>query len=83
MDGKQGGDPASSPTPREAPCVKDPPTPLRCRADAVQTFETKANTLLAQAQAHASCPLPSRTTTPEHRCCPATPAIYYALHPTR
>lgn len=31
---------------------KDPPTRFAAGADAVQTLEAKANTLLAQAQAH-------------------------------
>jgi NAD(P)-dependent dehydrogenase (short-subunit alcohol dehydrogenase family) len=53
MDGKQGGDPA-----KLAKAIvtlvglKEPPVRFAAGADAVQTFEAKANTLLAQAQAH-------------------------------
>ena len=32
--------------------LQEPPTRFAAGADAVQTFETKANMLLAQAQAH-------------------------------
>jgi NAD(P)-dependent dehydrogenase (short-subunit alcohol dehydrogenase family) len=53
MDGKQGGDPAKL---AEALVslvgLKDPPARFAAGADAVQTFEAKANTLLAQAHAH-------------------------------
>ena len=53
MDGKQGGDPAKL---AEAlvtlAALKEPPTRFAAGADAVQTFEAKANALLAQAQAH-------------------------------
>ena len=53
MDGKQGGDPAKL---AEALVtlvgLKEPPARFAAGADAVQTFEAKANTLLAQAQAH-------------------------------
>jgi NAD(P)-dependent dehydrogenase (short-subunit alcohol dehydrogenase family) len=53
MDGKQGGDPAKL----AAAIVKlaeseEPPERFPAGADAVQTFETKANKLLAQADAH-------------------------------
>lgn len=53
MDGKQGGDPAKL----AAALVKlvelqDPPTRFAAGVDAMQTFEAKANTLLAQGQAH-------------------------------
>ena len=53
MDGKQGGDPAKL----AAALVKlvdleEPPTRFAAGADAVQTLETKAKTLLAQADAH-------------------------------
>jgi len=53
MDGKQGGDPARL----AAALVKlamldEPPARFAAGADAVQTFEAKANALLAQAQAH-------------------------------
>jgi DNA-binding ferritin-like protein len=53
MDGKQGGDPVKL----AAALVKlaglrEPPTRFAAGADAVQTFEAKANALLAQAQAH-------------------------------
>ena len=53
MDGKQGGDPAKL---AEALVrlsgLEEPPARFAAGADAVQTFEAKANTLLAQAQAH-------------------------------
>ena len=53
MDGKQGGDPAKlAGALVRLVVLKDPPTRFAAGADAVQTFETKANTLLAQAQAH-------------------------------
>jgi len=53
MDGKQGGDPAKL----AAALVKlialdEPPARFAAGADAVQTFEAKANSLLTQAQAH-------------------------------
>ena len=53
MDGKQGGDPAKL----AAALVKltaldEPPTRFAAGADAVQTFEAKANSLLTQAQVH-------------------------------
>ena len=53
MNGKQGGDPAKL----AAAIVKlvgldQPPTRFAAGADAIQTFEAKANTLLAQAHAH-------------------------------
>jgi NAD(P)-dependent dehydrogenase (short-subunit alcohol dehydrogenase family) len=53
MNGKQGGDPA-----KLAKAIvqlaghKEPPTRFAAGADAVQTFEIKANTLLAQAKTH-------------------------------
>ena len=53
MDGKQGGDPA-----KLAVAVvtlvglKERPVRFAAGADAVRTFEAKANTVLAQAQAH-------------------------------
>ena len=53
MDGKQGGDPTKL---AEAlvrlAALKDPPARFAAGADAVQTFETKANALLTQAHAH-------------------------------
>jgi NAD(P)-dependent dehydrogenase (short-subunit alcohol dehydrogenase family) len=53
MDGKQGGDPAKlADALVKLVVLKEPPTRFAAGADAVQTFETKANTLLAQAQAH-------------------------------
>jgi hypothetical protein len=53
MDGKQGGDPA-----RLAAAIVQlagldvPPARFAAGADAVQTFEAKANTLLEQAHAY-------------------------------
>ncbi|HEV8130239.1 MAG TPA: SDR family oxidoreductase [Acidobacteriota bacterium] len=53
MDGKQGGDPAKlADALVKLVTLKEPPTRFAAGADAVQTFEAKANTLLAQAQAH-------------------------------
>jgi NAD(P)-dependent dehydrogenase (short-subunit alcohol dehydrogenase family) len=53
MDGKQGGDPAKlAGALVKLVALKIPPTRFAAGADAVQTFEAKANTLLAQAQAH-------------------------------
>jgi hypothetical protein len=53
MDGKQGGDPTKlADTLVKIVALKEPPTRFAAGADAVQTFEAKANTLLAQAQAH-------------------------------
>jgi NAD(P)-dependent dehydrogenase (short-subunit alcohol dehydrogenase family) len=52
MDGKQGGDPAKlADALVKLAALKEPPIRFAAGADAVQTFETKANTLLAQAQA--------------------------------
>jgi NAD(P)-dependent dehydrogenase (short-subunit alcohol dehydrogenase family) len=53
MDGKQGGDPAKlADALVKLIELKEPPTRFAAGADAVQTFETKAKTLLAQANAH-------------------------------
>ena len=53
MDGKQGGDPAKlADTLVKLVALKEPPTRFAAGADAVQTLEAKARTLLAQAQAH-------------------------------
>ena len=53
MDGKQGGDPAKlAQALVTLVALKEPPVRFAAGADAVQTFEAKANTLLAQAQAH-------------------------------
>jgi len=53
MDGKQGGDPAKlAAAIVKLVALKEPPTRFAAGADAVQTFEAKANALLAQAQAH-------------------------------
>jgi NAD(P)-dependent dehydrogenase (short-subunit alcohol dehydrogenase family) len=52
MDGKQGGDPAKlADALVKLVALKEPPTRFAAGADAVQTFEAKANTLIAQAQA--------------------------------
>jgi NAD(P)-dependent dehydrogenase (short-subunit alcohol dehydrogenase family) len=52
MDGKQGGDPAKLADALVGlVALKEPPTRFAAGADAVQTFEAKANTLLAQGQA--------------------------------
>jgi NAD(P)-dependent dehydrogenase (short-subunit alcohol dehydrogenase family) len=53
MDGKQGGDPAKLAAALvELSGLAEPPARLAAGADAVQTFETKAKTLLAQANAY-------------------------------
>jgi len=53
MDGKQGGDPAklANVLVRLA-ALEEPPIRFAAGADAVETFEAKANTLLTQARAH-------------------------------
>jgi len=54
MDGRQSGDPAKlADALVKLVALKEPPNRFAAGADAVQTFEAKANTLLAQAQAHA------------------------------
>jgi NAD(P)-dependent dehydrogenase (short-subunit alcohol dehydrogenase family) len=53
MDGKQGGDPAKlADALVKLAALKEPPTRFAAGADAVQTFEAKANALLTQAHAH-------------------------------
>ena len=53
MDGKQGGDPGKLAKALVTLVgLKEPPARFAAGADAVQTFEAKANTLLAQAHAH-------------------------------
>ncbi len=53
MDGKQGGDPAKlADAIVRLAGLEEPPIRFAAGADAVETFEAKANTLLAQAQAH-------------------------------
>ncbi|HEV3216907.1 MAG TPA: SDR family oxidoreductase [Vicinamibacterales bacterium] len=53
MDGKQGGDPAKlADALVKLVALKEPPARFAAGADAVQTFETKANTLLAQGHAY-------------------------------
>ena len=53
MDGKQSGDPAKLASALVTLVELDePPTRFAAGADAVQTFEAKANTLLDQAHAH-------------------------------
>jgi NAD(P)-dependent dehydrogenase (short-subunit alcohol dehydrogenase family) len=53
MDGKQGGDPAKlADALVKLVALEAPPTRFAAGADAVQALEAKANTLLAQAQAH-------------------------------
>jgi len=53
MNGKQGGDPAKlADALVRLVALKEPPTRFAAGADAMLTFEAKANTLLAQAQAH-------------------------------
>jgi NAD(P)-dependent dehydrogenase (short-subunit alcohol dehydrogenase family) len=53
MDGKQGGDPAKlADALVELAGLEEPPVRFAAGADAVATFEQKANELLAQADAH-------------------------------
>ena len=53
MDGKQGGDPAKlADALVQLTALADPPVRFAAGADAVETFETKARTLLDQADAH-------------------------------
>src|ERR1700733_13334319 len=53
MDGKQGGDPAKLAIAIvELAGLDEPPTRFAAGSDAVQTFEAKGKTLLAQAEAH-------------------------------
>jgi NAD(P)-dependent dehydrogenase (short-subunit alcohol dehydrogenase family) len=53
MDGRQGGDPAKlADALVKLVALKEPPTRFAAGADAVQTFEAKADALLTQAQAH-------------------------------
>ena len=53
MDGKQGGDPAKlGHAIVQLAGLAEPPVRFAAGADAVQTFEAKAKTLLAQANAH-------------------------------
>jgi len=53
MDGKQGGDPAKlADAIVHLAGLKEPPARFAAGADAVQTFEAKANTLLTQANAY-------------------------------
>jgi NAD(P)-dependent dehydrogenase (short-subunit alcohol dehydrogenase family) len=53
MDGKQGGDPARLANALvHLSALKEPPARFAAGADAVQTFESKANALLTQANAY-------------------------------
>src|SRR5580698_3321442 len=53
MDGRQGGDPAKlADALVHLAGLKEPPTRFAAGADAVRTFEAKANALLAQANAY-------------------------------
>ena len=53
MDGKQGGDPAKLAAALVTlAALEEPPARFAAGVDAMQTFEAKANALLAQAQAH-------------------------------
>jgi hypothetical protein len=53
MDGKQGGDPAKLGRALvQLAVLPEPPPRFAAGADAVATFESKARTLLAQAEAH-------------------------------
>ncbi len=64
MNGLQGGDPAKLARALvQLASQNEPPLRWAAGADAVATAEQKAKTLLAQADAHRSCPRRSRTTT--------------------
>jgi hypothetical protein len=53
MNGKQGGDPAKLANAIvQLAGLKEPPARFAAGADAVRTFESKANALLAQAGAY-------------------------------
>jgi len=53
MDGKQGGDPAKlAEAIVKLAALREPPARFAAGADAIQTFEAKANALLTQAHAH-------------------------------
>jgi NAD(P)-dependent dehydrogenase (short-subunit alcohol dehydrogenase family) len=53
MDGKQGGDPRKlAEALVKLVALEEPPARFAAGADAMQTFEAKANTLLAQGRAH-------------------------------
>ena len=53
MDGKQGGDPAKLANALvQLVALENPPARFAAGADAMQAFEAKGNTLLAQARAH-------------------------------
>lgn len=53
MNGKQGGDPAKlAQALVQLAALEEPPVRFAAGADAVQTFEAKANALLTQAKAH-------------------------------
>jgi NAD(P)-dependent dehydrogenase (short-subunit alcohol dehydrogenase family) len=53
MDGKQSGDPAKLAAALvQLAALESPPARFAAGADAVELFETKAHTLLAQANAH-------------------------------
>ena len=53
MNGKQGGDPAKlAQALVQLVALDEPPVRFAAGADAVATFETKARTLLTQAEAH-------------------------------
>jgi NAD(P)-dependent dehydrogenase (short-subunit alcohol dehydrogenase family) len=53
MDGKQGGDPAKlAEAIVKLAALTEPPTRFAAGADAIQTFEAKANALFEQAHAH-------------------------------
>jgi hypothetical protein len=53
MEGKQGGDPAKlAGALVQLAGLEQPPARFAAGTDAIQTFEAKANTLLAQANTH-------------------------------
>ena len=71
MDGKQGGDPAKlAAAIAKLAVLQDPPIRFATGANAMQTFEAKAHTLLAQGQAHRDLSTSLEyQTRPEQECC--------------
>ena len=71
MDGKQGGDPAKlAKALVTLVALNDPPVRFAAGADAMQTFEAKANTLLPRPTLTTSCPPRSPLMTTDSECSP-------------
>ena len=69
--------------PRKLVQLKEPPTRFGCGADAVQTFETKAKTPPADANADHELSTSLANEDGSQRCRPGNSESNYALHPTR